>query len=98
MTGVPSAARPTDAAIKRRVMRPVKVRVLRLAECPATPATIRLVEEVACTLGVSINLESVLVETAEQAQALAFLGSPTVQVEGRDIEPEARTRQDFGLT
>jgi hypothetical protein len=79
-------------------LRPVKVQVLHLAGCPATAATIRLVEEVACTLGVSINLESVLVETAEQAQALAFLGSPTVQVEGRDIEPEARTRQDFGLT
>ena len=37
-------------------------------------------------------------ETPEQAEALAFLGSPTVQMEGRDIEPEARTRQDFGLT
>jgi len=49
-------------------------------------------------LGVPIGLETLLVETPEQAEALAFLGSPTVQVEGRDIEPEARTRQDFGLT
>ena len=79
-------------------MQPVKVRVLHLAECPATPATVRLVEEVARTLGAAINLESILVETPEQAQALAFLGSPTVQVEGRDIEPELRSRQDFGLT
>ena len=37
-------------------------------------------------------------ETPEQAEALAFLGSPTVQMEGRDIEPEARIRKDFGLT
>jgi hypothetical protein len=79
-------------------MQPVKVRILQMPECSATPPTIRLVQEVASALGVPIGLETVLVETPEQAEALAFLGSPTVQVEGRDIEPEARTRQDFGLT
>ncbi len=79
-------------------MQPVKVRVLHMAECPATPTAIRLVEDVARSLSVQIAVESFLVETAEQAQAFGFLGSPTVQVEGRDIEPEARARQDFGLT
>jgi hypothetical protein len=79
-------------------MGPLRVRVLRMEGCSATPTTVQLVEDVACALGVPIGLETVLVETPEQAEALAFLGSPTVQVEGRDIEPEARTRQDFGLT
>jgi hypothetical protein len=79
-------------------MSPVKVRILHLAECPATPPTARLVEDVARALAVPIILESTLVETAEQAQGLAFLGNPTVQVEGRDIEPEVGDRQDFGLT
>jgi hypothetical protein len=69
-----------------------------MAECPATPGTIRLVESVARDMGISIAVEQVLVETPEQAQALAFLGSPTVQVGGRDIEPKARFRTDFGLT
>jgi hypothetical protein len=79
-------------------MQAVNVRVLHMADCPATPATIRLVEEAASGLGVPIALEPVLVETPEQAEALAFLGSPTVRVDGRDVEPEARDRQDFGLT
>jgi hypothetical protein len=79
-------------------MRSVRVRILHLAECPATPPTARLVEEVARAMAVPIILESTLVETAEQATVLAFLGSPTVQVEGRDIEPDAHDRQDFGLT
>jgi hypothetical protein len=69
-----------------------------MAGCPATPPTIRLVEEVARVLDVPIALEPVRVDTPEQAEALAFLGSPTVQVNGRDIEPEARDRRDFGLT
>jgi hypothetical protein len=69
-----------------------------MAECPATPGTVRLLESVARDMGISIAVEHVLVETPEHAQALAFLGSPTVQVDGRDIEPGARTRLDFGLT
>jgi len=79
-------------------MQPVRVCILHMAECPATPGTIRLVEGVARDMGIAIALEQVLVDTPEQAQALAFLGSPTVQVDGRDIEPEARSRTDFGLT
>lgn len=79
-------------------MRPIAVRILHMAECPATPGTIRLVESVARDLSIAIALERLLVETPEQAHALAFLGSPTVQVDGRDVEPEARSRTDFGLT
>lgn len=69
-----------------------------MAECSATPAAIRLIESVARGMGLSIALEQILVDTPEQAEALAFLGSPTVQVNGCDIEPEARSRTDFGLT
>lgn len=79
-------------------MRPVRVSILHLAGCPATSPTFRLVEETARALGVPIDLVSVLVDSAEQAESLAFLGSPTVQIDGRDIEPEARGRQDYGLT
>ena len=67
-----------------------------MAECPATPGTVRLVESVARGMGISIALEKILVDTPEQAEALAFLGSPTVQVEGRDIKPGARDRKNFG--
>jgi hypothetical protein len=69
-----------------------------MTECPSTPPTMRLVEEAARALDIPIALEPMLVETPEQAQQLKFLGSPTVQVEGLDIEPEARTSRDFGLT
>jgi hypothetical protein len=69
-----------------------------MAECAATPGTVQLVESIARSMGISIALERLLVKTPEEAEALAFLGSPTVQADGRDIEPEARSRTDFGLT
>lgn len=37
------------------------------------------------------------VETAEDAVAERFLGSPTLRIDGEDVEPRAATRTDFGL-
>lgn len=76
----------------------MRVTVLYLEGCDATPPTVALVRDVAAGLGISFSLEPVLIQTAEQAAARRFLGSPTVQVDGQDIEPEARDSVDFGLT
>jgi hypothetical protein len=37
------------------------------------------------------------VTTSEDAMAQRFLGSPTVRVDGVDVEPDAAQREDFGL-
>jgi hypothetical protein len=66
--------------------------------CGATPTTVGLIQEVAAALGAAVSLEQMRIETQAQAVAMRFLGSPTVQVNGQDIEPEARASLDFGLT
>lgn len=37
------------------------------------------------------------VETPDEAEAQRFLGSPTVRVDGVDVEPGAEQRDDYGL-
>jgi hypothetical protein len=37
------------------------------------------------------------VATPEEAEHQRFLGSPTVRVDGRDVEPGASERSDYGL-
>jgi hypothetical protein len=37
------------------------------------------------------------VESDEDARRIGFLGSPSVRVDGRDVEPGAEARDDFGL-
>lgn len=37
------------------------------------------------------------VESAEDAVAARFLGSPTIRIDGVDIEPGAGQRSDYGL-
>ena len=37
------------------------------------------------------------VETLKEAEEVRFLGSPSVRVDGRDIEPGAESRTDYGM-
>jgi len=36
--------------------------------------------------------------SGESAERLRFLGSPTIRVDGKDIEPAARGRTHFGMS
>ncbi|MCA1961890.1 MAG: hypothetical protein LDL33_13990 [Desulfomonile sp.] len=76
----------------------VQIRVLYSEGCAGTPPTVELVKNVAQYLNIPVNIEMVSVGTQEQARELRFLGSPTVQIEGLDIEPSAQDSLAFGLT
>jgi hypothetical protein len=82
---------------KPNMLRTVDVRVLYTAGCAATPATVDLVSSVARELGIQVRLQQVLVESPEQAAALKFLGSPTVHVNGLDVDPAARQHTHYGF-
>lgn len=42
-------------------------------------------------------LRTLVVDSPEQAQKLRFPGSPTVRINGRDLEPAAERAGQFGL-
>jgi len=46
---------------------------------------------------VIVPIEEVLITTPEEALANKFLGSPTIQVNGIDLEPSARHLSQTGL-
>ncbi|NDY43092.1 thioredoxin family protein [Dissulfurirhabdus thermomarina] len=76
----------------------MKVRIVHIEGCPATPPTRDLVRRVAGELGLDVELEDVTVTTAAEAERYRFIGSPTVQVEGRDIEPGAEAVTAYAVT
>ena len=76
----------------------MRVKIISLEQCSATPDTIALVHEVARDLGVAIEFEHVIIWSAEEARVHRHIGSPTVQIEGLDIDPGARDVQQFGVT
>lgn len=76
-----------------------RVDVLHLDGCPNVEPTAARVRAIAADLlGVSIDLHFVRVGSIEDAVRERFLGSPTVRVNGTDIEPASWGRSDFGLS
>ena len=76
----------------------ISIVVFHTEGCPSTPMTVEIIRECASELGIPTDLRKVLVRTQEEADAWRFLGSPTVQVNGIDIDPGARACNDFGFT
>lgn len=72
-----------------------RVEILYFDGCPNHEATRSLVERVAAELRVQPEIELVHVPDADAATRLRFLGSPTVRVDGLDVEPGAERRDDF---
>lgn len=65
---------------------PVRIEVLVFDGCPHAEAAIQLAHAVADRLGPGITVERVDVNTPERAAELGFLGSPSIRVNGADIE------------
>ena len=64
----------------------VRVEVLVFDGCPHAEAAMLLAQAVAERLGPDITVERVDVNTTERAAEVGFLGSPSVRVNGADIE------------
>ena len=66
----------------------MRIEVLQCPGCDHGQQVVPLVEAVLRDLAVTAAVEVVLVETVAQAERLAFPGSPTVRVDGLDIDPD----------
>jgi len=75
---------------------PMQVEVLVFEGCPHAGAAIALVREVVDRLAPGASVHRVEIDTAEKAAMLGFLGSPSVRVNGEDIEGRSTSRGTLG--
>ncbi|SRR5260370_11063614 len=75
----------------------VVVEILYFEGCPHYEGARKLVERVSGKLGLSPEIRLVHVPDVDAAARLRFLGSPTVRVNGRDVEPGADERDVFAF-
>jgi hypothetical protein len=75
----------------------VTLELLYFDGCPNHKALLPHLEQLlrGAEIQATIRLRRIADDTAAQHER--FLGSPTVRVDGRDIEPGAEERVDFGL-
>jgi hypothetical protein len=76
----------------------MKIQILYFEGCPNHLPTVALVHQVVAKLGKEIQIEEVEVTSPDDAVSKRFLGSPTVLVNGVDIDPCARQRTDYGFS
>jgi hypothetical protein len=76
----------------------IDVQVLFSEGCPHAPNTIELIQKVSRKLELDVHLASVRVDDERQAREINFLGSPTIRVNGQDIDPAARGALFTGFT
>ena len=74
-----------------------EIELLVFDGCPNEEAARALVERVAAELSLAPRLSRVVVPDADAAERMRFLGSPTIRVNGHDIEPGADGRNNYAL-
>src|SRR6266540_3375543 len=74
------------------------VEILSFAGCLNHLGAIALVERVSGEVGLEPEIRVLDVPDHEAAQRLRFLGSPTIRVGGRDVDPRAEERSDYALS
>jgi hypothetical protein len=71
--------------------------VLYVQDCPHYRDTLALVERVRGELGMEAELRSTLIVDQAAAEQARFAGSPTVRVDGRDVEPGSEPATEYVL-
>ena len=65
--------------------------------CEAIEGTVAMVNETLRELDFAAEVSKIMVDSLEKARELRFLGSPSIRVNGHDIELGADQRRDYGL-
>ena len=76
----------------------MRIEVLFFQGCPHHRLAVEQARQVVAELGVEAEVREVEVQDGEGAVRLRFLGSPSVRVDGIDVEPGADARRDYSLS
>jgi hypothetical protein len=75
----------------------MRIEVLYVPNCPHHAVALRRLREILSAESFPTHVNEVLVSDAEMAQSLKFPGSPTIRINGHDVEPQSEKAASFGL-
>ena len=76
---------------------PITIELLFAEGCASGQQTLDLVEKSLAAQGIDVEIKKTIVHSEDQVRRLNFLGSPTIRINGVDIEPETANRSDYSL-
>jgi hypothetical protein len=75
----------------------MKIELLYFDGCPSYAELLPRLRDLLASEAIEEEVELRRIETPEDAEHERFLGSPTVRIDGQDVDPTAKDREEFGL-
>lgn len=75
----------------------MKIQLLHTADCHAWKDSLFVLEDALKTKGLEVKYEVILIGTKDQAKTYKFSGSPTILVDGVDVDPMARNVTTYSV-
>jgi len=64
-------------------------------DCPHYPEALDILKEVLSEEHIEADITMIPVANVDEAEQLKFLGSPTIKIDGEDVEPEIEQRTEY---
>ncbi len=75
----------------------MKIEFLWFDGCPTHEMARRLLSDAMEELGIDVPIDEIQVETEGRAEAMQFQGSPSIRVDGSDVDPIPVEDAPYGL-
>ena len=75
-----------------------KIEFLFWNDCPSHPEARRLLDEVLAEMDLAADVDEIEITADGVAEHHAFPGSPTIRVDGQDVDPEGASQMGTALT
>lgn len=66
----------------------MRIELLYYPECPSHERALELIQQALRDEGLQAEINIIRIETQEQADAYHFIGSPTIRINGRELQPQ----------
>lgn len=76
----------------------MKIELLYVPNCPNHAPALLMLRDVLSEQGMAEDVKEIEVSDPAQAAAASFLGSPTIRIDGRDVEPRIPDSVHHGLS
>lgn len=76
---------------------PLKIEFLFWEECPSHPVALDRLHKILQQEKIEAEVKKIEIITEEDARQWSFSGSPTIRINGEDIDPEGARAQRVGL-
>ncbi|MBM7494039.1 hypothetical protein JOD64_005261 [Micromonospora luteifusca] len=74
------------------------IEILYFDGCPNHEGLEARLRSLLAAVGIEETIIQRRIESEEETRAEQFLGSPTIRINGKDVDPDAASRDAYGLT